>query len=171
LLDIDIATAVLRATVGGIMIAHGRNHLFGPGGVSGTARWFDGVGLRPPLAQAWASGLLEVASGAGLLLGLLIPLCAVTIIGICVVAGVTVHRRNGFFVFKDGYEYVLALALMCVALAALGPGAWSLDHALGISVSGGWLALGVLIIGAAGAAAMLAICWRPQAPAKAPTDT
>jgi putative oxidoreductase len=170
-LDIDIASAVLRAAVGGIMLAHGRNHLAGPGGVTGTARWFGGVGLRPPLAQAWASGLIELAAGTGLILGLLTPLGATAIIGICVVAGVAVHRPNGFFVFKDGYEYVLALALMCVALAAIGPGRWSVDYALGISVAGGWLALGVLAAGVGGAAAMLAVCWRPAAPADASADS
>ncbi|MVZ99910.1 DoxX family membrane protein [Actinomadura sp. LD22] len=168
MLDIDIAAAALRLTVGGIMIAHGRNHLFGPGGVEGTARWFGGVGLRPPRAHAWASGLLEMGAGAGLLLGLVTPLWSAAIIGVCAVAGIAVHRANGFFVFKDGYEYVLALGVMAVAIAALGPGTWSLDHLLHIDPSGGWAALGSLVAGLGGAAGMLAVCWRPSTAAKAP---
>jgi hypothetical protein len=31
-----------------------------------------------------------------------------------------VHRRNGFFVVDEGYEYVATLAAAAIALAALG---------------------------------------------------
>jgi putative oxidoreductase len=143
------------------MLAHGRNHIFGAGGVQGTARWFGTIGLRPAIVHAWTSGLLEVAAGAGLLLGLLTPLWAATTVGIACVAGIAAHRRNGFFVFKDGYEYVLVLAVASVALASLGPGRWSVDHFVGLTWSGGWIALGVVIAGCVGAGVLLVVCWRP----------
>ena len=72
------------------------------------------------------------------------------------------HRPNGFFVFKDGYEYVLVLSVVCLALAPLGPGRFSVDSAAGITITG-WvsagIALGVAVVATAG---MLATFWRPQ---------
>ncbi|WP_326828894.1 DoxX family protein [Streptosporangium sp. NBC_01810] len=165
LTEIDLAAALLRAVIGVTMIAHGHNHLFGPGGVAGTARWFGGLGLRPPALHAWTSGLLEMAAGVGLLLGLATPLWTAATVGVATVAGIAAHRPNGFFVFKDGYEYVLVLAVASAALAALGPGAWSLDHLVGIDFAGGWPALGVLAAGVLGALGLLAACWRPSASA------
>ena len=51
-----------------------------------------------------------------------------------VVALVTNHLRNGFFIFRpgEGYEYVMTLILVAIALAGLGGGEWSLDNALDI---------------------------------------
>ena len=46
--DLDTAATILRVALGIVMFAHGWNHLFGPGGVEGTARWFGSMGLRPP---------------------------------------------------------------------------------------------------------------------------
>jgi putative oxidoreductase len=48
-------------------------------------------------------------------------------------------------VFRDGYEYVLVLSAVCLALAMLGPGRASLDNAAGIALTGwagGGIALG-----------------------------
>ena len=38
-------------------------------------------------------------------------------ISVMLVAGLLAHRENGFFVFRDGYEYVLVLAVACLALS------------------------------------------------------
>jgi len=43
----DTAALVLRVIVGITIIAHGYNHIFGPGGIQGTAGWFASMGLRP----------------------------------------------------------------------------------------------------------------------------
>ena len=77
-------------------------------------------------------------------------------------AFVTVHRPNGFFIVKEGYEYVLVVAVALTALAALGPGRWSLDHALDLVADGWPVALATAVVGVAGSAAMLAVCWRPE---------
>ncbi len=151
------------------MLAHGWNHLFGPGGVDGTARWFGSMGLRPPRVHALASGSIELASGAALLLGLLTTLSCAAVIGVMTVAFVTAHRRNGFFIFKpgQGWEYVAVLAVVTAALGALGPGEVSVDQLLGFAdeLDG---ALGLLVsagLGLAGAAVLLAVAWRPDPPA------
>jgi putative oxidoreductase len=79
------------------------------------------------------------------------------------VAGITAHRRNGFFVFRDGYEYVLVLAVTSTAIALLGPGRIAVDRLLGIDrdLAGGTGLLIALGAGVAGALALLAATWRP----------
>ena len=39
-------------------------------------------------------------------------------------------HKGKFFIFKDGWEYNAMLAVLAVLVATIGPGAWSLDHAL-----------------------------------------
>jgi putative oxidoreductase len=153
---------LVRVVVGVTMIAHGLNHWRGGGRIEGTARWFSGLGLRHGRLQAWLSVVTEIGAGLLLVLGLLTPLACAAVISVMLVAGVLAHRPNGFFVFKDGYEYVLVLSVVCLALAMLGPGRVSLDQAAGIDVSGwvgGGIALGVAVVATAG---LLALFWRPE---------
>lgn len=161
--DADVAVLLLvRAVVGLVMILHGLNHWRGGGRIEGTARWFTGLGLRQGVLQAWMSVLTEVGAGVLLLLGLLTPLACAAVISVMLVAGLLAHRPNGFFVFKDGYEYVLTLAVVALAIAVLGPGRWSVDHAAGTELtgwSGGGTALGAAVVATGG---LLAVFWRPR---------
>src|SRR4051794_21289365 len=136
---VDIGALLLRLVVGLTMVAHGYNHLWGGGGLEGTARWFGSLGLRPPRLHAVLSGAGEIAAGSALVLGLLTPLAAAFVVGTMVVAGVTAHHRNGFFVFREGYEYVLVLGVVSAVVALLGPGALSVDRLLDVDgvLSGG----------------------------------
>jgi putative oxidoreductase len=156
------ALLLVRAVVGITMIAHGYNHWRGGGRIEGTARWFSGLGLRHGTLQAWMSVVTEIGAGTLLIVGLLTPLACAAVISVMLIAGLLAHRPNGFFVFRDGYEYVLVLSVVSLALAALGPGRWSADSAAGITITG-WagagLALGVAVAATAG---MLATFWRPQ---------
>lgn len=160
-MDADLPLLLLRLTLGVIFLAHGWNHGFGAGGLDGTARWFESIGLRPARLHAAISTYAELAVGAALVLGLLTPAAAAVGIGIMATAFATVHRANGFFIFKDGYEYVLLVAVALVAVAALGPGSWSLDAALDLDLTGWEWGVGALALGVAGTAGMLATCWRP----------
>jgi putative oxidoreductase len=153
---------LVRVVVGGTMIAHGINHWRGGGRIDGTARWFAGLGLRQPRMQAWMSVVTEVGAGALLVAGLLTSAACAAVISVMLVAGLLAHRPNGFFVFKDGYEYVLVLAVTALALAILGPGRFSLDAAAGITLTGwagGGIALGVAVIATGG---LLGTFWRPE---------
>ncbi|HKT03718.1 MAG TPA: DoxX family protein [Rugosimonospora sp.] len=157
-----VAPLLLRAVIGVTMVAHGLNHWRGGGRIAGTARWFTGLGLRYGRLQAWLSVLTEVGAGALLVLGLLTPLACAAVISVMLVAGLLAHRPHGFFVFREGYEYVLVLAVTSLVLAMLGPGRLSLDHAGRIEVTGwagGGIALGVAVAATAG---LLAACWRPR---------
>lgn len=161
---IDAAALVLRLTLGVVFILHGANHAFGPGGLNGTAGWFAGLGMRHPRLQAINSAVVELGAGTLLLLGLMTPLASAAIIGTCLVAAVTAHRANGFFVFRDGYEYVAALALTAFSLALIGAGKLSLDELFGWSVFDGGIRAGLaaLAIGGLACAALLAVFWRPS---------
>ncbi|MFF0490179.1 DoxX family protein [Nocardia sp. NPDC004068] len=161
MIESDTALALLRLVLGVIMIAHGVNHWIGGGKIAGTARWFASLGLRNGTLQAWLSVLTEIGAGALLVLGLLTPFACAAVVSVMLVAGLLAHRPNGFFVFKEGYEYVLALAVTAVATALLGPGRLSLDHAAGIEITG-WAGGGIALgLGVLGTAALLAVFWRP----------
>ena len=67
-------------------------------------------------------------------------------IGLMTVAIWTVHRKNGFFIIKEGWEYVFLVAVVALFVATSGPAKYSLDHALDIDDNlagtfGFWLAL------------------------------
>lgn len=158
---LDVGLLIIRLSLGGTLIMHGWNHWRGGGKIAGTARWFEGLGLRPGVVHAWTSVVTELGAGALLILGLLTPIACAGAIGPMAVAGIAAHRRNGFFVFRDGYEYVLMIALVAVALAAMGPGTASVDHALGIRLVGGVGVLIAVVLGLGGAGALLSVAWRP----------
>jgi putative oxidoreductase len=158
---VDTAVALLRLVVGLTLVAHGYNHLWGRGGLAGTTRWFGSLGLRPPKLHAVLSGAGELGAGSALVIGLLTPMAAAFVVGAMVIAGVTAHRRNGFFIFKDGYEYVLMISVVCAVIGLLGPGTASVDRLLGIDVAG---VIGLVIVvglGVLGAAVLLVATWRP----------
>ncbi|CNF32879.1 DoxX family protein [Mycobacterium tuberculosis] len=163
---VDIASLVLRLSVGGTLIAHGWNHAWGGGRIPGTAGWFASMGLRPGRLHALMATGTELGAGVLLLLGLLTPLAAAGAVGTMTVAFVIAHLRNGFFIFRpgQGYEYVLMIIMVACALGALGGGAVSLDRALGWSDGlAGWAGLAITALaGGIGAALVLVLFWRPS---------
>ena len=162
----NVGLLVLRVAVGVVFIAHGYNHIWGGGKIAGTARWFSSLGMQPGILHAWFASLTELGAGALLIVGLLTPFAGGGVIGVMAVAWITNHRKNGFFIFRpgEGYEYVMTLTFAGVALACLGGGQISLDHAAGIFDPPGWTAAGLaLLAGFGGAAGLLVTYWRPQA--------
>lgn len=161
----DLSLLVLRVAVGIVFVAHGYNHIFGGGKIAGTARWFEGLGMRPGILHAWVASVTELGAGVLLIAGFLTPLACAGVAGTMLVALITNHLRNGFFIFRpgEGYEYVLTLILAAIGLSGVGPGGWSLDHAAGVFDPPGWLGLGIAVIaGAGGALLLLAVSWRPS---------
>jgi putative oxidoreductase len=170
----DLALFALRIVVGGLFAAHGAQKLFGSfggHGIGGTGQFFEALGLRPGQRHATLAGWSEFGGGMLLVLGLLTPLGAAAIIGVMVVAVLTVHLPKGWQNTEGGYEYNVVLATAAFALAAAGPGGWSLDSAFGLDAAGaGWglLALAAGILGGLGAllAARGAARPEPVAPAQ-----
>ncbi|MCZ7526447.1 MAG: hypothetical protein M5U14_08780 [Acidimicrobiia bacterium] len=62
----------------------------------------------------------------------------------------------------------MTLSACAVALGAMGAGEWSLDHALDVTFEGFAGLVTTLAVGGGGALVLLALCWRPPAPA--PTE-
>jgi putative oxidoreductase len=162
-LDSELARLLLRVSVGGTMIAHGVKHART---LPGTARWFESIGFRKPRQQAQLSAVIEIGAGAALIAGAVTPLSASAVVGTMAVAARSVHIPNGFFITAEGWEYVAALGVSSVAIAALGGGRFSVDCALGLDrqLCGSQGVAIALAAGLGGAAAQLAIFWRRAAP-------
>jgi putative oxidoreductase len=107
--------------------------------------------------MALAAGLSEFA-GVAFALGLLTPFAALAMASVMVVAVGSVHLTNGFFIGKGGFEYNLTIWTVAVAVAAAGPGRFSLDRAFGIddNLSGVWWGVGVVAASLAGGLLVLA---------------
>jgi putative oxidoreductase len=163
----ECARLLLRAVVGGAMVAHGVRH---GRTLEGTGRWFGSVGFRRPGLQARASAAVEVAAGVALLAGAATPVAAAAVIGTMTVAARAVHLKNGYFIVDEGYEYVLALSAAAAAAAALGPGPVSVDALIGTDGLSGVRAAALSAgVGVAAAGAQLAVFWRaPRQDGRAP---
>ncbi len=123
----------LRLGLGSIFVAHGAQKLFGwfgGYGLEGTGQWMASIGLEPGYLMALAAGSMEFFGGLFILLGLLTRAAALGAAVTMVVAIVSVHLENGFFLSNNGYEFGLALLLMAVSLIVSGAGRVSVDALL-----------------------------------------
>ena len=166
--DANLALLILRVVVGLTLAAHGWNKFTGGGKIPGTGRWFDSIGMRPGRLNAYLAASTELGAGLLLAVGFLHSLAAAGVIGVMTVAGWTSHRSNGFFIIKEGWEYVFVLAAMSLVTAILGPGSWSVDDALGIAddldgMTGLWIAL---LVGVGGGVAQMLTFYRPSSVAR-----
>ena len=160
-MDTDLGLLLVRLALGPMLVVHGWNKVAGAGGIQGTTRWFDGLGLRPAWLHARVAAATELAAGLLVTLGLLTGLGATAFVGLMAVAAMTDHRGKGYFVFRGGWEYTLLVGTVAADLAAAGPGRWSLDNLLHLDLAGAvWAA--VAVVGGAGAAGLLLVSsYRP----------
>ena len=100
----------------------------------------------------------SVEAGGGLLLaaGLLTPLAAALVCSVMIVAALTAHVKQGFFLTSGGFEYTLVLGVAGLSLAFTGPGALSLDALLGLVFNGPVWGTAAALVALGGAAAQLA---------------
>jgi len=155
----SIGLLILRLVVGLALAGHGTQKLFGwfgGYGLTGTAGFLEQLGFVPGRRNALFAGLAETAGGLLLALGLATPVAAAMIVGVMVVAAISVHLKHGFFVHNQGYEYTLVLAIVALTIAFAGPGPISLDALLGLQDGGYAWGLGALAFGLAGGAVQLA---------------
>lgn len=160
---LDLGLLMLRLTIGGLVVARGVNRIWGRGGIAASARWFHAHGMEPAPFHAWLTGIGEIASGTTLVLGFLNPLAAAGVVGICAVSLVVRRSHEGFFPSssRSGYDHVLGLCLVGLAMGAIGPGRWSIDYLIGNDLYG-LLGLAVTaVIGLGGALVVLVGFWRP----------
>jgi putative oxidoreductase len=163
---------LLRVFVGASFFGHGTQKLFGwfgGYGPQGTGGFFASQGYRHEVRMAVLAGIAEASGGILLALGLLTPLActAIAIVMLNAIFSVTLKRA-----FLLGSELELMYLVTVIALAAIGPGRFSLDRAIGWddNISGVWW--GVLALGAAAVVSFATLALfhgkpRPQAAAAA----
>jgi putative oxidoreductase len=165
----DIGLLVARVVFGVVMAAHGSQKLFGwfgGYGIAGTGGFLEQLGFRPGRTFAALAGATEVTSGLLIAGGLLGPIGPALMLSVMVVAAATVHWANGLFAQNNGIEVPLLYSTTAVAIGLTGYGAYSLDAALGLtSIWTGGLTLAVLVLGAIGGVANVAL--RRPSPAAA----
>ena len=119
----------LRITLGVVMFAHGAQKLFG---------WFGGYGfsgtmgfmtedLGIPAVFAFLAIMAESIGALFLIGGFLSRISAFGIGVVMVVAALTSHIQNGFFMSSGGFEYHLLAFAIALTLAIKGGGAFSVD--------------------------------------------
>ena len=146
----DVARLVLRLGIGGVMVAHGSQKLFGwfgGGGLEGTSAFFESTGIKPGKPSALLAGVTETGGGVLLALGLATPSTAAAVASTMAVA-VGTNAQRGFFAQQGGYEYPAVLGLSAAALGIAGAGKLSLDQLTGHKLAGRTLAI-ISIMGSA----------------------
>jgi putative oxidoreductase len=135
--DSGVVGFILRITLAVVMFPHGAQKVLG---------WFGGHGFRGTMKSFTDSGipavfvLLAIAAeflgSLGLAVGLLTRIAAFGIACVMLVAIVTVHWPNGFFMNwygnqkGEGFEYHLLVLGIAITLVIVGAGAGSVDGAL-----------------------------------------
>ena len=153
----DLGLLALRAAVGGVLIAHGTQKLFGwfgGGGLEGTAQAMEHMGFEPGRQSAIASGLGEAGGGALLAVGLATP-AAGSIVAGTMVGAISVHAPSGFFAMGGGYEYPAFLGFAAAGIGITGAGRYSLDHATGHVLDRPWVVAAAFLGTAIAAAAVV----------------
>ena len=131
----DLARLIVRLVVGGLIAGHGAQKLFGwfsGPGPEGTAGMMEQLQLRPPRRWAALAGLSEFGGGVLMALGALNPIGPLGIIGSMTMATRTVHWNKPIWTTSGGAELPVTNLAVAAAIALVGPGRWSVDHALGI---------------------------------------
>lgn len=168
----NLALLAIRLGVGGTLIAHGTQKLFGwfgGPGPEGAAEGFRQMGFPDPQRAAQLSGLAETAGGASLVLGLGTGAGGAAAAGNMAVAA-SVHAPNGFFAADGGFEYPAVLGLASSAIALGGPGKISLDAATRNVFNKPWLRLLALAASFGFAAYTASSRQAPPAPAESTTE-
>lgn len=121
----DVALAALRVAIGGIFAAHGAQKLF-VYGIEGVSGAFGGMGIPMPGITGPLTGVVELAAGLALVVGLLTRLAGLGLAVIMLGAISFVHVKAGFWA-PNGVEFPLALLAGAATLALSGAGRYSLD--------------------------------------------
>jgi putative oxidoreductase len=120
-----VVPLLLRLALAAIFIFHGLA-MIGPDKEWGL-RWNTTDNAPPAVAQA-AVAWGELLGGIALGVGFLTRLAALGIIAIMAGAIATVHWPHGFDITKGGFEYNVAIIVMCACLVLGGPGPLAVDQ-------------------------------------------
>src|SRR5438067_12051462 len=102
----NLGLLILRVVVGGLIVGHGTQKLFGwfgGHGLDGTGGFFESLGLRPGKHNAIAAGAAEAGGGALLAAGLATPVAGAAITGTMITAIRHVHWAKGPWMGDGGF--------------------------------------------------------------------
>lgn len=135
----DVGLLVARIALAWIFIYYGASKLFGwfggpgPKGIHQTALFFSHTAhLHPGTFFAVVGGLIEFGGGIAMALGLLTRLAGVALFGDMVVAMITVTWATGLnsITSPPGYQLNIAVGVLALVVALIGPGRFSVDAVL-----------------------------------------
>ena len=130
----DFGLVLLRFAVGGVFFAHGAQKVFGlwgGPGIGAFTRTLDGYGYGNTGVLVWVASIGEMVGGAAVVLGLLTPLAAASLLAIAINA-VLLNAHNGFFIAgpagAGAVEFDVVLGMAAAAIVLTGPGHIALDN-------------------------------------------
>jgi putative oxidoreductase len=129
----ECAAPILRITLGGMLIPHGCQKLFGlfgGMGLSANAALFDRIGYSPGMFWGTLVGCTELIGGILLVVGLFTRFAAVAVLIFMVVA-VKFTSAKGFFWSNGGFEFPLLIGICALFFLIRGGGLWSVDRKVG----------------------------------------
>ena len=121
----DIASLILRLSLGVMFAAHGIQKafgIFGGPGIEGFSEMLSKLGFAPALFWAYLAGYVELIGGIFLILGIYVRSTALALLIFITVAAVKVHIAKGFFLSAGGFEYTFIIFSVCLALIIMGGG-------------------------------------------------
>jgi len=126
----DIAYTAMRVIIGYILLMHGwlKVGTFGLAGVSGL---MAKSGLEPAAAFAVAAMFLETVGAICIIVGLFTRFFVAALAIELLIGLLAVHLKAGFSVSNGGYEYILLLGIVMLAIAIRGGGPYSVDRLIG----------------------------------------
>lgn len=127
--NVAYATALLRISLGVMLLAHGLVLKYFTFTLAGTAGFFESIGF--PGFLAYIVFAMETIGGVLLILGIGSRWVAAAMVPV-LIGALTVHAGNGW-VFSNpngGWEYPLYLVVLGVAQFLLGDGAFALGPKL-----------------------------------------
>ncbi|TGO04870.1 DoxX family protein [Serinibacter arcticus] len=122
----SLGLLVARVAIAVVMIVHGAQKVF-TFTLTGTAASFGEMGVPAADVAGPALAIFELVGGVLLLVGVGTRIVAALNAAAMIGALVIVHLAAGFFASDGGYELVLVLAAVSIALVLTGPGAYSVD--------------------------------------------
>lgn len=126
-LQLDVASLVLRVTLGGVFMFHGYPKLKDLG--KGTGQWLKSVGL--PASIGLVAGIAEFFGGIVVLIGIFTTIVAALFViwtaGLVWVSIAKIKKK-----FAGGYELDLLLLAIALVLFVIGGGVFSVDHLIGM---------------------------------------
>jgi len=126
----DFAEPILRIALGGVLIPHGMQKLFGAFGGMGltaNAALFDRLGYHPGMFWGTLVGCTEFIGGILLVIGLFTRFAAAAVV-IFMITAIHFTSAKGFFWSAGGMEYPILIGAVALYFLIRGAGPWSVDH-------------------------------------------